>query len=262
LINLLKLSLIDPAGKYYGTTTVLGQQVTMTIIQESSSTTQIIATGPISVNCDKEAYSYSNGVITLPNASKPGDCVYEALNPNKCSIVSILFSESANEITVKIKYSILTFSVVCKHVASEDSLTALIPRRISSEVSVVPTIGELVDRYFVIFSLQDPAGKYEGTKTILGEKVTADVDFNAGSTLNFQITGPLTISCTNEAYTYANGVISITNVGKAGDCVHDALANNKATLKSIDYDTSSDVVTISLKISLFAVEFPLTHQSN
>jgi len=233
----------------------------MDITSESATLCKIVATGPVPVNCDKEDWTYdNNGVITLPNASKPGDCIYVALNAAGCSISSITYNAASDQITVKLKYSFITISIVCSKVAEDEVAvvpTALVPR---STHSSSMTLAELVDKYYVVFSLQDPAGSYKGVKSILGQTVTAVVTFNAGSTLDFSVTGPVSIVCQGEAYTFSNGVISITNINKAGDCVHDALDDNAASLKSFTYDSSANDITLELKISIVSVDFTLQHQ--
>jgi len=250
-----------PSGEYKGSASVLGQKITMDIASESTTLCHIVATGPVPVDCDKEAWTYSNGVITLPNASKTGDCVYTALSAAGCSIASITYDAASDQITVKLKYSFITISIVLSHVASPQPLvprTAVIAAAATESSS--PSLKELIDNYYVIFALTDPAGTYKGEKSILGENVTAVVTFNTGDKLDFSVTGPVTIVCTGEDYTYANGVISITNINVAGDCVHDALADNSASLKSFTYDTSANTITLALKISIISVSFTLNHQ--
>jgi len=121
-------------------------------------------------------------------------------------------------------------------------------------------ISQLYNKYFVVFSLQDPAGTYKGSKTVLGESFTGTITVNDASTFNFLLTGAVSITCNNEAYTYSNGVITVTNINKAGDCLHDELSQHSITLKSIDYDTSADVITVNIKYSILEISFPLKHQ--
>jgi len=253
----------DPNGHYHGTTTVLGQTATLDLTSETlGKTCKIVATGPFPVTCDQEPYSYVNGVLALPNANTPGDCVYEALHGAGASISSMSYDPASDQITATFKISVISIKIVLSKVQIETPENALIPRTNQRTAVAAPTmlLRELVDKYFVVFSLQDPAGTYKGVKSILGETVTAQITFNGGSTLNFSVTGPVSIVCSGEAYTYANGVVSITNVNTPGDCLYNALSQNKATLKDVTYDTTTDTVTVDLKISVIAVSFTLDHQ--
>jgi len=247
-----------PSGEYKGSASVLGQKITMDITSESTTTCHIVATGPVPVDCDKEAWTYANGVITLPNASKAGDCVYTALSAAGCSIAGITYDPTADQITVKLKYSFITISIVLSKVATPEPL---VPRTAVVAVASSPSLKELVDNYFTAFAIVDPAGTYKGTKTILGETVTGIIIINANTTFDFYFQGPTYIYCPNEPYTYANGVITVTNINTPGDCLYDALNFNSITLSSITYDTSSDSITVTVKFEFITIPFELDHQA-
>jgi len=92
----------------------------------------------------------------------------------------------------------------------------------------------------------NPSGTYQGSLSILGEHVSATVSIVDTTHMNFKITGAVTVDCENEVYSYSSGDVNIPGATKSGDCVHDALSSNSATLKSITYDDSAD--TISVKV--------------
>ena len=56
---------------------------------------------------------------------------------------------------------------------------------------------------------------------------------------------PQPVSCPAEAYSYDGaGAITLPNMGKDGDCVHDALGS--ATIPSIAYDAAADEITVTI----------------
>jgi hypothetical protein len=95
-------------------------------------------------------------------------------------------------------------------------------------------------------SISAPAGSYVGSKTVLGQKISASINIDDASHADIGINGAISISCASEDYKY-DGASTITLPGEdtAGDCVHDALAENKATIKSIKYDASGDTITVT-----------------
>eukprot|EP00298_Acanthocystis_sp_HF-20_P014498 c20793_g1_i2.p1 GENE.c20793_g1_i2~~c20793_g1_i2.p1 ORF type:complete len:292 (+),score=113.80 c20793_g1_i2:23-877(+) len=243
-----------PSGKYHGTTSVLGQSCTMDITVESSTACDIVASGVVPVNCDQEAYSYANGVISLPNSSKSGDCVHTALTTAGASIVSVTYDAASDEITATFKYSFLKVPIVLKHVSAE-----FVPEITTTRKETEISLHELFDKYFVPFSLQDPAGTYKGTKSVLGETITGIIVVNSNDTFDFSMAGPIYLYCPGEAYSYANGVIVATNANTPGDCIYSALSSTGATLQSITYDTSSDSITVTVKYDFIVVPFTLQH---
>lgn len=119
----------------------------------------------------------------------------------------------------------------------------------------------LYSRYFHAFSQAVPSGSYAGSKTVLGEKVSATIKIDNSTELEIGISGVISLSC-SEAYTYSSGTITLPNDGTPGDCVHDALAKNNVKLDSVKYDTSSDEITVSVKYSFLAINVVLTHTSD
>jgi len=95
-------------------------------------------------------------------------------------------------------------------------------------------------------SLSAPTGTYEGTKSVLGQTVSATIKIDDTSHADIGISGAIAISCASEEYKF-DGASTITLPGEdtAGDCVHDALADNKASIKSITYDASGDTITVT-----------------
>merc|ERR1712227_990715 len=102
------------------------------------------------------------------------------------------------------------------------------------------------------FALADaaPSGTYAGSKTVLGEEIDATIVVHNDGTLDLKISGVIAIDCDAEKYTYADGTIALTDLDTAGDCAHDALADNHVTFKSSTYDASADSITITVKYAL------------
>merc|ERR1712023_72719 len=95
------------------------------------------------------------------------------------------------------------------------------------------------------------SGTYAGSKTVLSEEIDATIVVHDDGTLDLKISGVIAIDCDAEKYTYADGTIALTDLDPAGDCAHDALADNHVTFKSSTYDASADSITITVKYALF-----------
>ena len=69
----------------------------------------------------------------------------------------------------------------------------------------------------------------------------------------------MSFTCPNEPYTLGGGAsdatrkITMTNQGKAGDCLHDALAKNTVELEGVEYDSGPN--TIILKVRWLQILF-------
>eukprot|EP00298_Acanthocystis_sp_HF-20_P018857 c22043_g5_i1.p1 GENE.c22043_g5_i1~~c22043_g5_i1.p1 ORF type:complete len:286 (-),score=96.10 c22043_g5_i1:86-943(-) len=249
--------LTDPQGTYSGSTTVIGQTITVTITVIDSTTASLTTSGALTVNCPKEEYSYQNGVISLPTAGNAGDCIHDALDNNGASLNSITYDPKSDQVTAKLQYSFLVISIQLKH--KSDPISARVNTAVVASVPQIP-LREAFLKYFVVYSLQDPSGTYKGSKSILGEDFTGIIVINSDSTFDFSLSGAVSINCNNEPYTYANGVVTVTNLGVAGDCLHDVLSQYGATLKSIDYDTSTDTINVDIKYAFINIDFALQHQ--
>jgi hypothetical protein len=112
--------------------------------------------------------------------------------------------------------------------------------------------------YGLLFASTVPSGFYSGSKSLFGETINAVVNLKTATTLDFGISGDFTLDCKDEAYTVSGSNVQITNIGVSGDCAHDALTENKITLKSIVYDSAADTITVSVKYSIANVDIVLT----
>jgi len=233
--KVLDLTLTTLSGEYSGTKTILGQTITVTVTVLEDMKVDFSLTGPITIDCENEDYTIaSDGTISLTNINTSGDCLHDALASSDVTLKGIKYSSDSDSITASVKYSFFT-----------ETLTL-------SKVSATQKV-------YLPLVTTAPDGEYSGTKKILGETITASVTFGDDLTLNFDLTGPLTIDCTNEAYTIASdGTISVTDINTAGDCLHDALASNDVTLKGIKYATDSDTITVSVKYSFLTESITLT----
>ncbi len=112
--------------------------------------------------------------------------------------------------------------------------------------------------YGLFFASTVPSGFYSGSKSLFGETINAVVNLKTSTTLDFGISGDISLDCKDEAYTVSGSNVLMTNIGVAGDCAHDALTDNKITLKSIVYDSAADKITVSVKYSIANVDIVLT----
>jgi hypothetical protein len=235
----------DPAGTYEGSKTVLGQHVDTTMVILSSSQLSFVVSGVVTINCPSEPFTVSGNNIVLTNMGVAGDCVHDALAKNSVSLQSITYDSTANDVTVKLLYSIVTISLQLNH---------------ESSVIVRPTLADLVKYRLPIYNLRDPAGKYYGTKTVLGQTIACTTVILSSSQFSFVITGGVSVNCPTENYTYSNGAISIPGINTSGDCLHDALQANNAKFKSISYNSATDQVTFVVNM-IIDITIVLSHQA-
>merc|ERR1719486_1879262 len=95
------------------------------------------------------------------------------------------------------------------------------------------------------------SGTYKGTTKKLGETVTGTVTIQADN--HFDITvaasgvAKVDVNCKGEEYKLASdGTVTLPNVNTKGNCLHDALEENKVTLKKVTYDSKKDTINISV----------------
>ena len=77
-------------------------------------------------------------------------------------------------------------------------------------------------------------------------RIELKVILNIGKdTLGFDTSGPVTLSCNSEQYTFADNILLVTHLEESGDCFfHDALLQYKVSLNTIDYNPASDSITV------------------
>merc|ERR1712146_341896 len=98
-------------GTYAGSKTVLGETIGATIATNDDATMNIVLSGVIALDCEREAYTYDAGVIAITNIDQNGDCAHDALADNGVTFKSATYDASADTITVTVKYSLLTVAV-------------------------------------------------------------------------------------------------------------------------------------------------------
>ena len=100
-----------------------------------------------------------------------------------------------------------------------------------------------------------------GTKSILGVKVNAKITTKDSSHASIDISGAVKVSCSSELYKYDGGSkITLPNLSKKGDCAHDALEDNQASITGISYDAKKDAITVGAKKDGVKVSIVLNHQ--
>jgi alpha-galactosidase len=106
-----------------------------------------------------------------------------------------------------------------------------------------------------------PSGTYSGTKSELGAdvKATITIDDTSHADIDVEVTGITTISvkCPKEDYTLSGTSVNLPNQDKPGDCLHDNLQKDGASINSVTYDASSDSITISVH-KVLNIEVKLT----
>jgi hypothetical protein len=240
-----------PSGTYEGAKSVLGQNIDATVTFESDTLAKFIISGAVSIDCDSEPYTYSAPDIKFTNVDKSGDCIHDALTNNNVQLESVTYDATADTIDVKVKYSIISITLELKKTS-----TAVV----KSTEPVLP-MAVLFERYFPVFAGQKPSGTYVGTKSILGQSVTSTVGIASDTDFSFSVAGPVSINCSDEAYTYADGTITVPNLDKSGDCLHDSLEKQHVKLKSFSYDPTANEIHVAVAYSVITINLTLKHQA-
>uniref|UniRef100_A0A7S3JTE8 Lipid-binding serum glycoprotein N-terminal domain-containing protein n=1 Tax=Aureoumbra lagunensis TaxID=44058 RepID=A0A7S3JTE8_9STRA len=105
------------------------------------------------------------------------------------------------------------------------------------------------------------SGSYTGSTTVLGETITGHIVIDSDTEADLSLSGPVSLSCADEAYTLDGSTITLDNVDEDGDCVHDALDEYDVTLESITYDATNDVITIEVKYLVMKISIVMTQDT-
>jgi len=223
-----------PAGKYMGSKKVLGQTIAAAFTV-TGNTIDIAISGVATIDCPKEAFTLSGDTFNIPGVSTAGDCLKDALSSNKVTLSSVNYDSASNKITVHAKYLFITVSVVLDHATDASSVAMM----------------------YELFADAAPAGKYIGSKSVLGQTVEASITIDSAAALDFALSGVATIDCPKEAYTLSGGAFAIPGTTTAGDCLNTALSSNKVTLSSVTYDATSNQITVDAKYLFLKVSVVL-----
>jgi hypothetical protein len=123
-------------------------------------------------------------------------------------------------------------------------------------------VGNLIAIFYALTGLASPSGKYVGSKTVFGETIGASVSFRDSNTLDFAITGAFELNCASEPYALSGNEIVLLDIDEAGDCAHDALADNGVMLNDIVYDGTNNKITVSVKYSIAKIDLVLNPELN
>ena len=244
-----------PSGTYTGSKSVLGKSITATLKIDGATAFDLGITGAATLSCANEAYSYNAGSssLQLPNIAKTGDCIHDALAKQSASIKSITYDAGADTISVTVKKSFLSLVLV---------LTKTAEGEVEVAASSLALPGVAAEEWFAAAAAPSaaPSGTYTGSKSVLGKSITATLKIDGATAFDLGITGAATLSCANEAYSYNAGSSSLQlpNIAKTGDCIHDALAKQSASIKSITYDAGADTISVTVKKSFLSLVLVLT----
>merc|ERR1719510_2010912 len=94
----------------------------------------------------------------------------------------------------------------------------------------------------------EPTGRYVGDKDVLGAHVHAvmtfnDADADAG-TMDFVLSGVLPVNCPKEPFTMQEDMVLLTDIEEDSDCIKSTLEQHDTTLEYIEYDASSDELSV------------------
>jgi len=107
-----------------------------------------------------------------------------------------------------------------------------------------------------------PSGTYKGNKDELGHEINAVMIFDdAAGTMQFQLSGVLTLDCKNEPFTLSGDHIMLTNLADSEDCITKALSGNDAELKEIEV-YSGDELHVYVHYHFLDVDVHLYKQSS
>jgi hypothetical protein len=118
-----------------------------------------------------------------------------------------------------------------------------------------------VSSHFVSKTTGGPSGEYKGSKTVLGNEMTADLNFQSASTLSISVDASslgINFACDSESFTLgSDGAITLPGATTAGDCLKEGLDKYGVDLKTISYNSGSDSIDLSLKKSIINVDLTL-----
>ncbi|GMI52280.1 hypothetical protein TeGR_g4201 [Tetraparma gracilis] len=99
-----------------------------------------------------------------------------------------------------------------------------------------------------------PTGVFRGSKSALGETAFVTVAFTSNVYADLTVTGVVNIVCTEEQYNVHGSEIEIVNANAPGDCVHDELEANHASLKKVEYkpggEGEADKIEVTINIDV------------
>ncbi len=101
-----------PSGTYKGSKTVLGQTINTEVDVTSDTLMNLIITGVISLSCSDEEYALNGNEVTVTHITEDGDCAHDALAENNVSLKSVSYDDSADTITVSVKYSVMSIDMI------------------------------------------------------------------------------------------------------------------------------------------------------
>lgn len=104
---------------------------------------------------------------------------------------------------------------------------------------------------YVAFAEKTPAGTYMGEKSFLGKGVNLKITIDDSAHFDMIVTGFTSLDCKNEQYSLSGGNVNIPGAKVNGNCIHDALLENKMSLGSVTYDATSDEISLSVKYGTF-----------
>eukprot|EP00301_Raphidiophrys_heterophryoidea_P008952 c13247_g1_i1.p1 GENE.c13247_g1_i1~~c13247_g1_i1.p1 ORF type:complete len:557 (-),score=154.31 c13247_g1_i1:122-1792(-) len=244
-------ALKNPSGTYVADQNIFGLEITSTIVIGSDEFNFEIAS-PISVTCPDEAYTIDGSEIVITNFNQPGDCMGGLSQQWDVTLSKLTFDDVANTVTAAVSFAGLPITLT--YTQSHGVVVSKAKPMFSAKEDMLSAIQTRART-----ALADPAGEYKGSKSVMGQTVDTVLVINSDGTLNFQVSGVVSINCNEEAFTFANNDIAITNINNNGDCVHDALSTNHVTLKEIAFNSASNEVTVTLKYSVVSIVLPLEH---
>ncbi len=118
--------------------------------------------------------------------------------------------------------------------------------------------GNIVSFVSFLFGATSPNGSYCGSKSVLGETVSAVVSFQDTQVLDFAISGDFVLDCRDETYSVSGSEIFLRDIDLDGDCVHDAMTDNHITLNHITYDSYANSINVAVGYSRLQLNIPLT----
>ena len=225
-----------PSGAYSGSKTVLGQTINAMVSVNSDTSMDLSISGVISLACTDEAYHLDGKDVVVDNIDQAGDCAHDALEENGVTLQGVTYDDSKDEITVSVKYSVMSIDLVLSKTGE-------------FRIGVIQAL------------LGAPEGTYDGSKTVLGQNINAEVVVNSETSMDLSISGVISLACKDEAYHLDGSDVVVDNIDQAGDCAHDALEENSVTLKSVSYDESKDEITVSVKYSVMSIDLVLSKAS-
>lgn len=92
-----------PSGTYSGEDKFFGVDIKASLHIDDTTHMDLDISPPASISCKGETYTLAGSSVTVPGATKPGDCIHDALAKISASLKDVSYDASSDSIKVVVK---------------------------------------------------------------------------------------------------------------------------------------------------------------